>query len=182
MTKKMNRKLILPQELTAKQFFDFSWEDHKNWILKVKKPKFPFFIHLYKKAGQSKEIGSAVIDVVVVIDTNGRSPLDSARGIIEKYDPDYYLVLAEGWGKFYDTSQNPSSEHDKFMKNYEYGDIKKLESKVEIMQVTGKSKDGKHEFQKTMRIIRNKSDEIIDFVDLRKVFGESLKGKTSKLP
>lgn len=181
MTKKMNRKLILPQELTAQQFFDFSWEDHKNWILKVKKPKFPFFIHLYKKAGQSKEIGSAVINVAVVIDTDGRSPLDSARGIIEKFDPDYYLVLAEGWAKFHDVKKNTET-HDKFLENYKYGDIQKLKEKVEVMQVTGKSKDGKHEYQKTMRIVRNESDEIIDFVDLRKVFGESLKGKTSKLP
>ncbi len=175
MAKKMNRKIRLTHDLTAKEFFDFSWEDHKNWILKVKKPRFPFFIHLYKKEG-------ARIDVVVVTDAGGRSPLDSARGIIEKFDPDYYLVFGEGWAKFYDVSKNNTEQHDDFLKDYKFGDIEKLQEKVEVMQISGKSKDGLHKYEKTLRIIRNKSEEIIDFVDLRKVFGESLVSKTDKLP
>ncbi len=139
--------------LSAKEFFSFAYKHHTDWMLRIKKPAFPFYMQLYNKRNN-------VIELVVVAHCP-YSPLDSARPIIEKRDPDYYIVLAEAWMKMV----NPL-EAQNYNDNYQYGDIRKSPDRIEILQVTGKSKDGKSVFGKSMRIVRNEKKEIIRLDDL----------------
>lgn len=140
--------------LTAQEFFSQAFEHHTEWMIRVKKPAFPFYMQLYHKSTNG-------IEVVVVAECE-KSPLDYARTIVERYDPDYYIVLSEAW-----MTSLPSQEDFKKMKeNYQYGDIKKRPDKIEVLTVIGKSKDGKDQYSKNVKIVRNKKREIIKFDDI----------------
>jgi len=139
--------------LSAKEFFNQAFEHHTNWMLKIKKPAFPFFMQFYNKRRNE-------IEVVIVADCP-YSPLEYAKPLIEKHDPDYYIVLSEAWVK-----QTNPKDYEEMKNNYQYGDIKKSPDRKEILQVTGKSKDGKSTFGKSLVIIRNEKKEIIRFEDL----------------
>jgi len=157
MGSKMNNKTYKIKKprtiLSAKEFFSQAFEHHTNWMLKIKKPVFPFFMQFYNKRRNE-------IEVIVVADCP-YSPLEYAKPLIEKHDPDYYIVLSEAWVK-----QTNPKDYEELKNNYKYGDIKKSPDRKEILQVTGKSKDGKSNFGKTLVIIRNEKKEIIRFEDL----------------
>lgn len=140
--------------LTAKEFFEMAFNHHTEWMIRVKKPAFPFYMQLYNKSRNQ-------IDVVVVADSP-YSPLDCAKPVIEKRDPDYFIVLSEAWMR----SMKTKEDFNEIKKNYQYGDIKKSQDRVEVLTVYGKSKDGKEQFSKNLKIIRNNKNEIIKFDEL----------------
>jgi len=158
--------------MTAQEFFDQAFNHHKEWMIRIKNPAFPFYMQLYhKKLNQ--------IDVVVVAESKF-SPLDYAQTIIEKRDPDYYIVLSEAWMRMMKTKENLET----IQKNYHYGDIKKSPDRVEVLTVAGRSKDGKEQFSRNLKIVRNKKNEIVRFDDLF-VEGKNItkvQAETRKLP
>ena len=146
----------LPTDLSPNEFFEYALENHISWIKKVKNPAYPFFLQFYHKDTRK-------IEVVVVDQREGSrycSPMDYAKGIIQKFDPDYYIILAEVWAKML---EGGGSEHVKsFARNVKYGDIEKMAERKEMIIAVGRTKDGQNEFYKSFQIIRNSSDEIIE--------------------
>ena len=155
-----------PHELSPNEFFEFALENHKRWILEVKNPKLPCFMQFYMKEARK------TVAIALAGTPKGHSPLDFARGIIEKFDPDYYIVLAECWCK-------QVSKDTKFdTSNLKYGDIEKMSDSYEILTAVGKSKDGTSEFFKSFSIVRNDKEEIIELKEQEQA--DSF--ETSKLP
>ena len=156
-------------DLNPQKFFEEAMKFHKDWMLKVRKPQIFMFLQLYKK--EQKRIQ------VIAIQADGKhSPLDCARPIIERFDPDYYIVFGEGWAKAV-----PKDEGSKYIDSYQYGDISKLPKtqRLEMLIAIGKSKDGKHKFERTYKIKRNEREEVVGFDD----FGHDKGTLTSqKLP
>lgn len=153
--------------LSFEEFFRDGLEHHKRWMIHVKNPVCKFFLLTYKKNEK------LIIVNFIMASPKNSSPMDLARPLIELIDPDYYIVMGEGWAKIY----NNTKEAEQSFKNLRYGDIAKMPDKVELLTALGRSKDGKHESSKVFTMKRNPNDEIIEFKEME---GGTL--KTTKLP
>jgi hypothetical protein len=97
---------------------------------------------------------------------------EKIRILISKYDPDYYVVVAEGWK----TRNHEIQQH--ISSNYRHGDIIKLPSheKTEILTFIGKTKNSSNrgpDKSEVYEIIREKQyDENSRILELRKFGGE----------
>ena len=149
----MTKPIKVKGTLDPQEFFTKSYESHKKWMIKIRKPVIFLFIHLYKKEYKR-------IQIIAVQGSNGESPMDYARTIIERFDPDYYILLGEGWA-----TEIKKDEGETWLANHKYGDISKLprDQRREILTVIGKTKDGKQKFEAAAEIKRNERDEIIGF-------------------
>jgi hypothetical protein len=158
-----NKREVVPIVLSPNEFFDYALENHIRWIKEIKKPAFPFFMQFYHKDTKR-------INVVVVEQGKGSpycSPMDYAKGIIHKFDPDYYIILAEVWAKMLE-----GKDHAKrFAKNLKYGDIEKMAERKELLVAVGRTKDGQVEYYKSFKIVRNSNDEIIELKEEEGVEG-----------
>jgi hypothetical protein len=151
-------------DLSPQKFFEESLEHHKKWMMMVRKPVIYCWIHLYKRERKR-------IDIIAVQETSqNRSPLDSCQVLIERFDPDYYLVMGEGWATIEDNVKgshfNNKEEALEYLNSkYQYGDIKKLprSKRFELLTAFGKTKDGKHSFQSALKIKRNDKGEVVGF-------------------
>ena len=144
-------------ELNPEKFFEEAMEFHKDWMIKVRKPQIFMFLQLYKK--EQKRIQ------VIAVQADGiHSPLDCARPIIERFDPDYYITFGEGWAR-----EVPEDERSTFLDNYQYGNIHKLPKaqRIEMLVAVGKTKDGIHKFEQVYKIKRNEREEVIGFEDFK---------------
>jgi len=87
------------------------------------------------------------------------SPMDHAQDAIDSIQPDMYLICAESW------VYCPKATFKEFEKNYKYGQISKMEEKIECMSFIGKTMDGEEKHSEIHKIIR-KDKKIIGYKKL----------------
>ena len=89
------------------------------------------------------------------------NPLPVCNQLIQRTQPDAYMVVVEGWAKM----MKGKSKEDikKYQKNYEYGSIQNEPDKKEVLNIIGKSKDGLTNIEEIYFIQRDKDDKITDF-------------------
>jgi hypothetical protein len=97
--------------------------------------------------------GTMKISPIIVSDN---SPMDYVQRTIDSLQPSMYLICAEAWAVI-------PEDKEKFMKNYEYGDIEKEPTKYETMVFIAKTLDGKESHNEWYKIIRDDKRKIIDY-------------------
>jgi hypothetical protein len=92
---------------------------------------------------------------------------EKIRILVSKYDPDYYVLVSEGWiPKNYEIQQHIAS-------NYHHGDITKLPSheKTEVLGFIGKTKSSVNRGPDKLEVYGIIRDEESKIIELKK-FGE----------
>jgi len=84
------------------------------------------------------------------------SPMDHAQEVIDKLQPEMYLICAEAW-------VHQTKDLKKYEKDYEYGKISAEKEKIECIIFIAKTRDGKEEHKEPYEIIRNNKGKIIDY-------------------
>ena len=106
----------------------------------------------------------------ISVPMNYGNPMDSVQKVIDKIQPEMYVIIHEGWMKH-------MSEIDK--KNYKYGEIKKSKDRIEAITFLGKTLDGKEIYSRAFKIIRDGSR--IDFDEIINKDGSNINLKSDKL-
>lgn len=102
-----------------------------------------------------------------MIDTG--NPLDSVQSVIDRFAPDLYIIVMEGWMLRVNSP----------IKNYKYGDATNSKQRVEVLMIHGKTTDLKIQYIRTFEIHRYKKD--IQFKEIFNDDGSNLDMRSPKL-
>jgi len=139
-----------PKTENMKQFFDQSVETHFTFMKSIPKPN-PLWLSMLKDGG---------LNIYCIINDVKESPMQKIKTLIEQENPDAYVFFGLGWSK---TVIGGRAGLEKFLDNHEYGTIKNMPDKKEVLTVIGRSRDGQTEIQKLFFIKRNSKNMITDF-------------------
>ncbi len=94
------------------------------------------------------------------LDISDQSPMTALKPIVYNTKPEYYIVFAEGWSVDSKHLEKPASE-------LVHGDIEKMKKRKEVLNIYGKSKDGKYSVSKMFEIKRNKKKLVQDLIEIK---------------
>lgn len=112
--------------------------------------------------------GCPPISIYLSVSRNGIPPSAVAGSLIQKNDPDAYIVVAGGWA----TKPMSKEEYEEYRKTYVYGSIVDLppDKRREELTLVGKTKDGKQVLEKIFEIRRedhcNETSKVLDIIDM----------------
>ena len=103
-----------------------------------------------------------------------KSPMDHAQEIIDKFCPEMYIVISEGWMKIVEKNENHN-----FHKNYRYGMIQNDPQKKEVLIFTGKNTITNEKYSRLFKIKRDNSE--ISYEEMLNDDGAKLNFESEKL-
>jgi len=145
------------QQRRQEEWIDFHIRKHKEWMLKTTEP-LPTWL-IIRTVNFEKGDGKKALTIPCLIGKteDNQSPNKVAKQLIDKYDPDVWVMFAEGWAKII------GEDFEEFEKTRKRGDIEKLPDKLEGLNIIAKNRDNTIEISEQYWLIRNDKGKLIDF-------------------
>lgn len=112
--------------------------------------------------------GCPPISIYLSVARNGIPPSAVAGCLIQKANPDAYILVGGCWA----TKPMTDEEQEEYRKTHVYGEIVELppDKRREMLSIVGKTKDGRQKLEKIFEIKRevhcDETSKVLDIVDL----------------